>query len=385
MMASDSRLRDRFVQAIDEVVRPAPWLEAEVVEALRRHPSSGRRALRLGSFGGFRSGFRLAAGLVALLIAVATVAALLMSSHLHTTTVPGGRKAPSLPPAGLMSAAIAYDAGNKTVVVFGGYSPDTAAPKGETWTWDGIAWTGHKPVTSPSPRDFAAMAYDETRGVTVMFGGNTVGASGPVDISDTWIWDGRTWRQLHPAQSPPAMNGPVMAYDPALRVIVLFGNGETWTWDGSTWNQLHPQMSPPAAMDGYQKALAYHAATQTLLLFGNQQPLGGTVTSETWTFDGSTWTRHAESSGTAPTGILPSMAADDATGTVVLVDEQGTTWIWDGQSWSQRHPSTSPPPRQQEAMAYDSDRHVVVLFGGYHKPFVADTWTWDGSTWTQRT
>jgi hypothetical protein len=217
-----------------------------------------------------------------------------------------------------------------------------------------------------------------------MFGGTTMGLSNPVNISETWIWDGHTWRQVHPAQSPPAMNGPVMAYDPALRVIVLFGNGQTWTWDGGTWNQLHPQLSPPAAMDGYQKGLAYHAATQTLMLFGNQSS-GGTATSETWTFDGSIWTRHPESTGTAPTGILPSMAADDARGTVVLVDEHGETWIWDGRSWSQKHPSASPPARQQEAMAYDAGRQVVVLFGGYHKPFMADTWTWDGSTWTQRT
>ena len=389
MMANDSRLQQRFVQAIDDVVPPAPWLETQVVEALQHRPRSRRFALGVGSLGGFPSGFRLAAGLVALLIAVATVGVLLMSSNLHGTTVPGGRttpvQTPLLPPAGLMSAAVVYDTKNRTVVVFGGYSFNGIADSnGETWTWDGTAWRGHKPVTSPSPRYGAAMAYDEARGVSVMFGGSSVtGGNAPVGENDTWIWDGRTWRQLHPAQRPPAMNGPVMAYDRALSAIVLFGNGETWTWDGSTWKQLHPQGSP-LAMAGYQKGLAYHAVTQTLLLFGNQVS-GGAPISETWTFDGSTWARHPASSGSAPSGILPSMAADDARGTVVLVDEQGETWTWDGRTWSQQHPSSSPPPRAQEVMAYDADRQVVVLFGGYHKPLVADTWIWDGSTWTRRT
>ena len=34
-------------------------------------------------------------------------------------------------------------------------------------------------------------------------------------------------------------------------------------------------------------------------------------------------------------------------------------------------------------MTYDSDRRVVVLFGGYGRPneFFYDTWAWDGRTW----
>ena len=40
------------------------------------------------------------------------------------------------------------------------------------------------------------------------------------------------------------------------------------------------------------------------------------------------------------------------------------TWEWDGTNWIQRAPATSPTARAGHAMAYDSIRGRVVLFGG---------------------
>jgi len=50
-------------------------------------------------------------------------------------------------------------------------------------------------------------------------------------------------------------------------------------------------------------------------------------------------------------------------------------------SWTQRSPLASPSARQHHTMAYDSVRHVVVLFGGEGP--LGDTWEWDGNTWMQ--
>jgi hypothetical protein len=50
-------------------------------------------------------------------------------------------------------------------------------------------------------------------------------------------------------------------------------------------------------------------------------------------------------------------------------------------SWSLASPTTSPSGRGDTALAYDSARQVVVLFGGGIKN---DTWEWDGRTWTER-
>src|SRR5207302_472457 len=55
---------------------------------------------------------------------------------------------------------------------------------------------------------------------------------------------------------------------------------------------------------------------------------------------------------------------------------------WDGSNWSLLSPGSAPSPRNGHTMAYDSLRHVTVLFGG---AYANDTWEWNGSTWTQRT
>src|SRR5262249_34735761 len=61
------------------------------------------------------------------------------------------------------------------------------------------------------------------------------------------------------------------------------------------------------------------------------------------------------------------------------------TWIWDGISWTRKIPLISPPARFGHAMAYDSARGLVVLFGGNSAiEMLNDTWVWDGITWTQK-
>ena len=61
------------------------------------------------------------------------------------------------------------------------------------------------------------------------------------------------------------------------------------------------------------------------------------------------------------------------------------TWEWDGSNWTQRSPANAPGPRQNVAMAYDSARGVCVFFGGYDGANLAETWEWDGTDWTPRT
>lgn len=62
------------------------------------------------------------------------------------------------------------------------------------------------------------------------------------------------------------------------------------------------------------------------------------------------------------------------------------TWEWDGKDWTQMKPKTSPPARAGHMMAYDEKNGVIVLFGGEDKSgtyMLADTWIWDGKDWTQ--
>jgi len=63
------------------------------------------------------------------------------------------------------------------------------------------------------------------------------------------------------------------------------------------------------------------------------------------------------------------------------------TWGWDGTDWTDKTPvSGSPTPRRDTAMAFNSDRGVMVLFGGFgeSEAQLNETWEWDGTNWTHR-
>ena len=189
------------------------------------------------------------------------------------------------------SASMAYDAATHQIVLFGGVDlcevhqrRGCGASHPSTWTWNGETWTKQHPTQNPPSRILAQMAYDAATHQVVLFGGFRAGGS-VGELDDTWTWDGTNWTEQHPAQSPPPLAGASMAYDAAMHQVVLFGGGpsgpfrnldDTWTWDGTTWTEQHPAQSPP----GTQLAsMAYDAATHSILLFGGL----GKSSSETWT------------------------------------------------------------------------------------------------------
>ena len=69
-------------------------------------------------------------------------------------------------------------------------------------------------------------------------------------------------------------------------------------------------------------------------------------------------------------------------------DDAAETWTFDGARWTQ-YKVSGPPARTVAAMAYDSARQRVVLFGGNTRHGVPpygydnDTWEWDGRRWVQ--
>lgn len=101
---------------------------------------------------------------------------------------------------------------------------------------------------------------------------------------------------------------------------------------------------------------------------------------------------------------LPAVAYDEQRHVVVMFGgsafdaaDNGTSlddlWEWNGATWTNRTPSPRPtswPPARSEAVAgYDSARHRVVIFSGMVLgsvgPQLNDVWEWDGTAWTNRT
>jgi uncharacterized protein (TIGR03437 family) len=207
------------------------------------------------------------------------------------------------------------------------------------------------------------------------------------------------WTRQIPQNFPGPRYEHAMAYDAARGQVVVFGGtrsslqpytNDTWVWDGSNWTQKNPKTSPPAR-GGF--AMVYDSARSQIVLFGggsngSPDPL---LLGDTWIWDGSNWTQKSPQSS-PPGRESHAMAYDSARGQVVLFGGGSTrtrigandTWVWDGSNWSQKSPQVSPPARFEHSLAYDSARAQVVLFGGITNDVVNDTWVWDGSNWSQK-
>ncbi len=296
-------------------------------------------------------------------------------------------------PGARFSHAMDYDAGRSQVVVFGG-DGDTSGS--DTWVHYGSTWTRKNPSQSPPARGHSRLIHDAARGQSVLFGG--LDSLSWEALKDTWIWDGSAWNQKSPSKSPSVRFDHSMTYDQARGKVVLFGGhacnecnafGDTWVWDGSDWSQRNPSQSPQAR---HSSAMAYDAARSQVVLFG-----GGAFNNQswqsfndTWVWDGNSWTKKNPTLSPPPR-YGHAMAYDAARGQVLLFggwNSSGSflddTWVWDGSNWAQRYPWQTPPARSVHGLTYDAARAQVVLFGGQEPSGnLGDTWIWDGGTWTE--
>ncbi|MBI3447641.1 MAG: hypothetical protein HY049_01780 [Acidobacteria bacterium] len=300
---------------------------------------------------------------------------------------------PAVSPPARFVHALTYDSARARIVLFGGRSAAAPYYLADTWEWDGTTWVNVTPAVSPPARSNHAMAYDSARGRVVLFGG-----SNGSHLDDTWERVGTVWVRVMPAASPPARMTYAMAYESARGRVVLFGgygNGflaDTWEWDGAAWVDVTPAVSPPAR---YGHAMAYDSARGRVILFGGLREVSPYYLADTWEWDGSAWVGVALAVS-PPARSDHALAYDSARGRVVLFGGSqnyfsgpflADTWEWDGTTWSDVTPAVSPPARSRHAMVYDSARGRVVLFGGWtgYSQFFADTWEWDGSSWVKVT
>ncbi len=103
---------------------------------------------------------------------------------------------------------------------------------------------------------------------------------------------------------------------------------------------------------------------------------------------GSSWTLRSNNRPSARR--FHAMATDTHRSRIVLFggwhgSSLGDTWEWDGAQWRKMNPPGARPiPRSMHAMAYDSHRQQTILFGGIDDDDdgLDDTWAWDGVRWT---
>jgi Galactose oxidase, central domain len=149
---------------------------------------------------------------------------------------------------------------------------------------------------------------------------------------------------------------------------------------------LNPRPTP---RDG--AGMVYDAKEGYFLLFGGENRSGcpgfsGVMCGDTWTFANGTWARLNLSSTPSPRTQM-GMAYNSVTGRVVLfggIAASGynfnDTWTFYKGAWTNVTRSAgSPPARHAQAMTFDAKDGYVLMFGGAHQagggqPAIGDTW-----------
>ncbi len=258
--------------------------------------------------------------------------------------------------------AMAYDSSRRACVLVTG-KPDPLDCVSETWLWDGDDWNLASDQY-PCVEDGGAMSFDSFRNMVVHAGGDYGHDFGNSD--QTFEWDGETWNFV-PKPFGPERTLLAMAYDSLRRVTVMFGGEDdnrvhldgTWEWDGKMWtNRFVPG---PDGLAGH--SMAYDSDRHVTVLHGGTTNNG--VNPRTWEWDGETWALRSE---IGPLKFGAGMIYDPVRHVCFLYggktgDQTGQeSWEWDGEVWTKLNTPVKPPPVQGAPMAYDSDRHAVVLY-----------------------
>jgi hypothetical protein len=302
-------------------------------------------------------------------------------------------------PSGRSEAAMATfvaPSGVYEALLFGGAPSAGGAPLGDTWLWDGSSWSEltFPAGARPPARQSASMAWDNTSNDVVLFGGRD-GSAPPTNLSDTWVFDPTTmsWSQPTPCTtagcSPSGRRQAAMASDIVDFGVMLFGGtnstgglDDTWVWSFGAWSQK-VVAGPPSRS---QSVMGIDLTSLGVVLFGGNHFSGGvtTILDDTWIWDGSTWTQ--QSPATSPSARYESTMASLDTVTVLFGgnpagggSQLADTWEWDGTDWTETSPSTSPSGRASSvatgAQTSAGDPSVnMLLFGG--APAGADNDTW---------
>ncbi len=208
---------------------------------------------------------------------------------------------PARSQAAMASAAVTAVATDLAGVLLHGGQDGSGNTLGDTWLWDGQAWSAPPLMNDPCPavppsvatlprcrRQAALLPAPGTR--ALLLGGRLGPASaGALELDDTvWQWDGARWSPA-PVYRPPAVlgrYGHFAGQAPGGSALVAFGvapgglRQDSFLLDLGS-GQFAPQLGPAPAPRA-EAAVAYDEERGEVLLFGGRGdtvPLG-----DTWSF-----------------------------------------------------------------------------------------------------
>ena len=160
--------------------------------------------------------------------------------------------------------------------------------------------------------------------------------------------------------------------------------GASPTAGGST-SPSDERPHPPQCLEA---TLAFDPATEAMLLANCIDQSDLDSLEQVWSWDGTAWTQ-LDAHG-PPAMVVTGVAYDTERRVVVRYGGlpmrsntcQPETWEWDGAEWSET--SADPPTACDHIfLAYEAARQRTLLFGGGDDSgnLIEETWAWDGMRW----
>ena len=184
---------------------------------------------------------------------------------------------------------MAFDGNRSRVVLFGGREGGGFV-LGDTWEFDGTAWT-EQTVMGPSARAGLSMAFDDAGKRVVVFGG--LDANGKNACGDTWTWDGQKWVQIAEF-GPAARYNAVMSGGQGSLVLMggLISNNtaqvpsvDTWQLSLNLWTQLENIGPGPLS----EAASVLDSGRNVIVLFGGLVTAANAIGRQVGWISGNTW------------------------------------------------------------------------------------------------
>jgi len=293
-------------------------------------------------------------------------------------------------PGALQNPAMCYDPVRGYVLLVGGrLNPNTGQSTGETWSWNGTAWT----LRGPAP-DFVggnAMAVHAST--------NEVFVAGILNLQlsvSVFRWDGAGWALVASGLSSNLVCGLPnvrlsFACDPTRNQTILFHTftpTKVLSYNGTSWSTQIATSSPnmaPNVLCVSSVAMAFDPATSKIIMVFCLPAFSSFPFCFEW--NGFGWNQRLPT--LLPARGMAAMATDSARNRVVGLDADhlsqlpNHTWAYANGVFTQLATPVEPSLRSQSAMAYDPARGVHVLFGGGFDfgfgslNWFADTWEFD--------
>jgi Kelch motif len=301
----------------------------------------------------------------------------------------------------LFGAAMAIDDSRQLGVMFGG-TPILGSPIALTWLYSSQSWITTADFSRPDPRSLCAFTTDPVNNTIWMYGGT----DGLSSLTDFWQYQNGVWQEIAADNGPTNCTTPASAFDSERnKLVVSCAEGDVFEWDGAAWAHPTPKTIPTFHQFG---TLAYDPNLKKTVLFGGYD--NGSYLDQTWTWDGTTWTRQKKNP--APGRTLAAMWYDPTLKKIVIyggigrltstdrITRYDDMWTFDGTGWNQLKPASGTPGMRYGAqVTVDPRTSHLLLFGGIRvdavpavppstvpgqvQVYVDDMWDWDGSAWKQ--